>query len=130
MQRAYFHLWPVWLYYVIYRYLITTRFSERELFKKKCVLISSTTDAFLTLRRIQRDVIKKVQVFMYGPRQILMTLAFLRQIFLKMLKYPLTENIRPVGAELFYADGRTDGQTDRRDEANSRFSQFCESAYK
>jgi len=33
-------------------------------------------------------------------------------------------NIRPVGAELFHADGRTD----RRDETNSRFSQFCERA--
>jgi hypothetical protein len=32
--------------------------------------------------------------------------------------------IRPVGAELFHAGGRTD----RRDEANSRFSQFCERA--
>jgi len=32
--------------------------------------------------------------------------------------------IRPVGAELFYADGRTD----RHDEANSRFSQFSERA--
>jgi hypothetical protein len=32
--------------------------------------------------------------------------------------------IRPVGAELFHADGRTDGHN----EANSRFSQFCESA--
>jgi len=30
--------------------------------------------------------------------------------------------IRPVGAELFRADGRTD----RHDEANSRFSQYCE----
>jgi hypothetical protein len=29
-------------------------------------------------------------------------------------------------AELFHADG----QTDRHDEANSRFSQFCERAYK
>jgi len=28
------------------------------------------------------------------------------------------------GAELFYADG----QTDRRDEADIRFSQFCEKA--
>jgi len=36
--------------------------------------------------------------------------------------------IRPVGAELFYEDKRTDGQTDRHDEANSRFSQFCEHA--
>jgi len=36
--------------------------------------------------------------------------------------------IRPVGAELFHVDGRTDGRTDRHDEANSRFSQFCERA--
>jgi len=35
--------------------------------------------------------------------------------------------IRPVGAELFHADGRTDGQ----DEADSRFfSKFCEGAEK
>ena len=33
---------------------------------------------------------------------------------------------RPVEAELFHADGRVD----RHDEVNSRFSQFCESAYK
>jgi len=32
--------------------------------------------------------------------------------------------IHPVRAELFHADGRTDGH----DEANSRFSQICESA--
>ena len=48
--------------------------------------------------------------------------------------------IRSVGAKLLYADGhththararargRTDGQTDRYDEASSRFSQFCERA--
>ena len=29
--------------------------------------------------------------------------------------------IRPVGAELFYSDGRTD----RHNEANRLFSQFC-----
>jgi len=32
--------------------------------------------------------------------------------------------IRPVGAELFHADGRTD----RQDGAHSRFSEFCEGA--
>jgi len=32
--------------------------------------------------------------------------------------------IRPVGAELF----RADGQTDRHDQAESRSSQFCEDA--
>jgi hypothetical protein len=39
--------------------------------------------------------------------------------------------IRPLGAELFYANGRThgemDGRTDRYEEANSRFPQLCES---
>ena len=31
-----------------------------------------------------------------------------------------------MGTELFHVDGQTDGQTDRHDEANSRFPQFCE----
>ena len=46
--------------------------------------------------------------------------------------------IRPVGVELFHADGRrggrtdgrTDRQTDRQDEVNGRFSQFCEKRLK
>jgi hypothetical protein len=46
--------------------------------------------------------------------QILMKGEFPRQIF----------DILPVGAELFHADR----QRDKHDEANSRFSQFCERA--
>jgi len=38
--------------------------------------------------------------------------------------------IHPVGAELFHADGRTDRQTGKHDEANCRFSQFCECSKK
>ena len=34
--------------------------------------------------------------------------------------------IRLVGADLFHQDGRTGRQIDKYDEANSRFSQFCE----
>ena len=34
--------------------------------------------------------------------------------------------IAPVGAEFCRVDGRTDGLTDRHDEANSGFSQVCE----
>ena len=34
--------------------------------------------------------------------------------------------IHQVGTELFHAGEQTDGQTDRHDEANSRFSQFRE----
>ena len=38
--------------------------------------------------------------------------------------------IRPVTAELFHADTWTEGRTDRRNEDNSRLSQFCERAEK
>jgi len=38
--------------------------------------------------------------------------------------------IRPVGVELFRVNRRADGRTDRYDEANGRFSQFCEGAKK
>ena len=58
---------------------------------------------------------------MYSTRhscQIFMNLEFFIQIFYKILKFH--ENLSS-GVELFYADGRTD----RRDEDNSRFSQFC-----
>jgi hypothetical protein len=54
--------------------------------------------------------------------QILIELDFYRQIFEKYLNLM---KIRPVGAELFYADGRTD----RHDNPNSRLFQFYDRAY-
>jgi hypothetical protein len=36
--------------------------------------------------------------------------------------------IRTVGAEWFHADGRMDGQTERHEDINNLFSQFCERA--
>jgi len=52
-----------------------------------------------------------------------MELDFSQQIF---KKYSILNfmKIRPVGDKLFHAEGRTD----RHDEANNRFSQFCERA--
>jgi hypothetical protein len=38
--------------------------------------------------------------------------------------------IPSVGAEFFHADRKADGQTNRHDEANTRFSQFCKRAKK
>jgi hypothetical protein len=38
--------------------------------------------------------------------------------------------VRPVGADLFHAEGRMDERTDGHVEANGRFSQFCERALK
>ena len=53
-----------------------------------------------------------------------MKLEFSRQIFEKKAQVLSLIKIRPVGAELFHAGGRTD----RHNEVNSRSSQFCESA--
>jgi hypothetical protein len=44
--------------------------------------------------------------------------------FLKFLTYKFFMKIRPVGAELFHAEGRTDGHG----ESNSFFWQFCQHA--
>ena len=54
-----------------------------------------------------------------------MKLEFYRQILEEYSNIKFHE-IRPLGTELFHADRRTE----RHDEANSRFSQFCEHAYK
>jgi hypothetical protein len=50
---------------------------------------------------------------------ILTKLDFFRQIIEKFKK------IRPVGANLFRAERRMDGQTDRHDDDKNRVSQFC-----
>ena len=44
----------------------------------------------------------------------------------KNLKYQNFMKRRPIEIELFHVDGRMDGRTDRLDETNNRFSQFCE----
>ena len=54
-----------------------------------------------------------------------MKLGFPRQIFEKKAGVSNLIKNRPVGAQLFHADR----QTDRHDEANNRFSQFCKRAY-
>jgi hypothetical protein len=46
--------------------------------------------------------------------------------FRKIVKTQISSKMRSVRAKLFHADG----QTDREDEANNRFSQFCERALK
>jgi len=59
--------------------------------------------------------------------QILMKLLT-KQIFEKYsnTKTSYFVKILSGGAEFFYADGRTDRQTDRHGEADCRFSLFCE----
>jgi len=53
---------------------------------------------------------------------ILMKLQISRQIFEKNTRVQNFKKMLPMGTELF----RVDGQTDRHDQDNSRFSRFCE----
>jgi hypothetical protein len=72
-------------------------------------------------QKSERDISKKFTlVFLQNVRyscQILIKRSFL-DIFWKITQIPKVLKIRPVG--------RTLRQTDRQDEADRRFSQFCE----
>jgi uncharacterized protein YbaR (Trm112 family) len=84
----------------------------------------------LILRRTERDIIKtRIGLHINYPYscQILIKLEFIDR-FSKITQIYNFMTIRPVIAELFHADGRTDCRKDRHDEAKSRFSQFCERA--
>jgi hypothetical protein len=88
-----------------------------------CVLIFSTIWSenffyfYFKKNGVRYDQVRLV-VFMNSTRHscpILMKLEFSRQTFsfLKNTKISNFMNIRPVGAELFLADRRTNGQMDR-----------------
>jgi hypothetical protein len=92
----------------------------------KFILIFSATETFL-IRRIQRDVIINLSTYYVKyrhSRHILTKLQFSQQIFGKYSNIKFHEN--PSSGSRVVPSGRTDGRTDSLDEANSRFSQFCE----
>ena len=98
---------------------------------KTCILIFSTNlSETLLILRIERDAKRnaihwtgwKVPVFL--PR-IQLNINFLYR-FSKNIQISNFMKSCPVGAELFHAGRRTD----RHDDDKSRFSKFCESAYK
>jgi len=70
-------------------------------------------------KKLYRSIGLHMKYWLFGYScRILIKLEFSWKIFENFTK------IRPVGAELSQVGGRTD----RHDEVNSRFSQFCESA--
>jgi len=114
-------------------YLINGTIFERKkkvLEHKMCVISFSTNFDwnYLILRRNERDVIKKMYFGLHVKYPIFLSCFnetwFFSSDFLENLQISNFMKIRPVGAEYFHASGRTD----RHDEANSRFSEFCEGA--
>jgi len=111
---------------------------KRQNFRKKsplnikCVFLfylRRFSETFFILRRTERDMIK-IYILLH-VRYILFLSDFNKTwifstVFRKIQEYQNFMIICPVGAELFYADRRTDKQ----DESNSRFSQFCEKRLK
>jgi hypothetical protein len=80
---------------------------------KMCVLnfFTSLSETTFVLRRIERNMIKGRLVFMYSTRYyfpILRKLQFLDKFEKKYKKSANSMKIRRVGAEIFYAGGRTD----------------------
>jgi len=89
------------------------------------------SETFLIVRRNERDIIisaHRSSSTRYSC-QMLMKLDFFSTSFRKNTQISNYMKIRPVRAKLFHADGRMDGRTDRYDEANGLFPQFCEWAW-
>jgi hypothetical protein len=94
----------------------TTRYSIMII--EMCVLIFSTilSEKFLILRRIKREFIKNVYWSfiwsnLYSCQILLKNWTSLTK-FRKNFRIPNFMEIRPVGAELFHAEGQSDRQTD------------------
>jgi len=114
MRHIICRLCPVRLCCIFPHYLTNGTILRKQVIKHKvCVLIFSInlSEIFLILRRIQRDIITNVHRSSCKVPVIFVRLQgnlnFL-DIFSKNSQISNLTKIRPVGTELFHADGRTD----------------------
>ena len=105
----------VWLFNVFRYYLIQTMIFGKKLSHTKCVSVSFTTPSkSLILRIIQRYIIINVHRSSCTVPVIRVTFYWNMNFLDKFRKHSHESNlikIRQLGAELFHADGHTDGQT-------------------
>jgi hypothetical protein len=141
MQNAsvvlYCHLWPVWLHHIFPLYLINGTIFGNKLLNTKCVLcfyLQLLSETFLTVRKIQRDVVINMRTSSYKLSVILgifkWNLNFMNR-FSKKVNIGFNKNlfsesrVVPCGRTDEQIDRKTDRRTDRHNEVNSCFSQFC-----
>ena len=109
-------------------------FWKRKLLNIKCVFWFSLQllfETFLILWRIQRHIFIDVETSSCKVHVIFVGFWWKVNFLDRVSKKHQVSNlikILPVGAELFHADGQSDGRTDGHHEANSRFSHFYECA--
>jgi hypothetical protein len=133
-HAPYCHLWPAPIYIIFPHYLINgTIFEKNKVIEHKiCVLISSITFIWNISRfkKNEQDMIKK----MYLGRHVKYPL-FLSDFnetwifstnFPTLLKYQMS--CKSVRQSRVVPSAWTDAETDRHDEANSRFAQFFKRA--
>jgi hypothetical protein len=114
----YWHLWPACFYHIFPHYPTNSTILGKKVIEIKRVFRFSRqglSEKFLMLRRTQQDIF----ILTYGsPCTVPAIIARFKSNFNFLIRFSLNPQIpnvmktHPAVAELFHADGRTDGRTD------------------
>ena len=107
-------LWPARLYNIFHIISYRARFSKDMLLNIKCVFwfsLQRLSETFFTLRKTERNM--RENMYWSSCNVPLVMLDFLDK-FSKNREISNLRKTRSLWAQLFYADGRTDGQRDRQ----------------